>query len=709
MLSYEILESMTKIQNVKPVFTYQRNWSWCPILGDAPNIKSAEFPTIKSIDGTHEEWHEKYDQSSNAQRMMKGEYDGQFTHNIVNRGHFTHISIPFSSSLPLKGAYICIVKDLLTSLPSQLIFTLTSSKGEKTSKKYEFPKFYDAGWYFLPVDLPDVVLCEITGKGRWRESFEIHSLVFISREETPEELKSREAREKLWSEAPVVKAEFVKEGWRDSIPIPRDDPKLVDPSFSMVKCKDDSVSKESEYYDQSSDAQKMLKGEDSVELSHLSIPFPSPSPMKGAYICVDDFNSSPSLLFTFTDCDGKKISKKYEFARPKHFYVFTGPEHWYEWHFLPIDLDNVVLCEIEGKGTRWWCFGKNSRSFDINSLVFLRGDDIPTSPPLLPPVRRFPPISSTPSSSSPIIRLSIQQTTSLIQQGNVVEIEKMLKSKQLLPSWRSLDNHTALHVALLSHQYKVFALLKSYGHKRLRSERKDMPIEYFQERQCEKIREAVIHRAERIKGYIGTMWEIYSALNSIPMINIIIQVIKACPSFVLIIDFEDHDIREISAWPGKATDFTACGRYLRSPENRVIRSPDCLYIAGKRENPLDIHATIAHELTHLALYYVFRNGCRPFYVSQDPRIFDEVILEAKSGCEQTYYPMDMIIRRVFSCYEKEEWSKELIVRVPEILARYGEAKGIEILQYQAPKLLEWYKTKVIPECESFIKSTDNYH
>ncbi|GKT28615.1 hypothetical protein ADUPG1_004994, partial [Aduncisulcus paluster] len=122
----------------------------------------------------------------------------------------------------------------------------------------------------------------------------------------------------------------------------------------------DLYCQESKEYDQSEEAQKMLKGEDSVSLSHLSIPFPSPSPMKGAYICVEKDSSSPSLRFTFTDCDGKKTSKKYEFIRPKHRF---------EWHFLPIDLDNVVLCEIEGKGS-WW--GKNSRCFDIPSLIFFR-------------------------------------------------------------------------------------------------------------------------------------------------------------------------------------------------------------------------------------------------------------------------------------------------------------------------------------------------
>ncbi|GKT35879.1 hypothetical protein ADUPG1_008946 [Aduncisulcus paluster] len=341
------------IQNVEPEFVHEGYYDCCPIPGDSPNIKSAEFPTIRAINETKEKGDEEYDQSSNAQDMMKGGF---------NYGFFTHITIPFSLSSPMKGAYICISSSC--SPPSHLIFTLTSSKGDKTSKKYEFPGFRRKHWYFLPVDLPDVVLCEITGKGRVEEYFKIESLVFI-RDETPEEIKSREAREKLLSEAPVVKPEFVKEGdyaseGRDSIPIPRDDPKLVAPSFSIVKCKNDSVSKESKEYDKSSDAQKMLKGEDSVELSHLSIPFPSPSPMKGAYICVDDFNSSPSLLFIFTDCDGKKTSKKYE---------FTEPEHKYEWHFLPIDLDNVVLCEIEGKGT-WWVCNKNSRCFCIYSLVF---------------------------------------------------------------------------------------------------------------------------------------------------------------------------------------------------------------------------------------------------------------------------------------------------------------------------------------------------
>ncbi|GKT32614.1 hypothetical protein ADUPG1_006724 [Aduncisulcus paluster] len=348
----------TVIQTVEPEFVHKGDNFCCPIPRDAPNIKSTEFPTIKAIDGTKEGSDRWYDQSSDAQKIMKGEY---------NEGHFTHISIPFSSSSPMKGAYICIYDDYWASPPSHLIFTLTSSKGEKTSKKYEFTGLKGYSWYFLPVDLPDVVLCEITGKGRKKEFFKIHSLVFF-RKETLEEIIGRIARERLWSEAPVVKSEFVKEGDKescgDSIPIPRDDPKIVDPSLSMVKGESDLYGKESVCYDRSSRANNMLKGKDGVCLSHLSIPFPASSPMKGAYICVRKDWSSPSLLFTFTDYYGKKTSKKYEFTRPKHEF---------EWYFLPIDLDNVVLCEIEGKGmwelSRNWGW-KNCRNFYIYSLVF---------------------------------------------------------------------------------------------------------------------------------------------------------------------------------------------------------------------------------------------------------------------------------------------------------------------------------------------------
>ncbi|GKT33456.1 hypothetical protein ADUPG1_007357 [Aduncisulcus paluster] len=296
------------------------------------------------------------DPSSQAQEMMKSE---------TTIGKYTYISIPFSRFCSCFGAYICLhafPRAKWSCPPSYLIFTFTSYKKKKIALKYEFSDFKNWNWFFLPIDPPDpVIRCEITGKGREKDHFSISSLIFF-RDETDDETIARLGKQKLWSESPVVKPEFVKEADKETIckkALPHD-PRLIFPSFSRVTCKNDSVSKESDKYDMSSKAQKMLKGEDFVELSHLSIPFPLRSIMKGAYICVNRNCSSPSLLFTFTSFNGKKTSKKYEFTRPKHLY---------EWYYLPIDLPHIVSCEIEGKGI--WNAEHECRRFYFYPIAFV--------------------------------------------------------------------------------------------------------------------------------------------------------------------------------------------------------------------------------------------------------------------------------------------------------------------------------------------------
>ncbi|GKT32374.1 hypothetical protein ADUPG1_006548 [Aduncisulcus paluster] len=124
---------------------------------------------------------------------------------------FTYISIPFTSTSPIKGAYICLCG---LAPPSHLTLTFTSSMDEKTSKKYEFPEFRGYHWYFLPIDLPDVELCEISGKGRIYEGFLVESVVFF-REDFPQEIIAREANKKLWSEAQVVEPKFIDGSYDD--------------------------------------------------------------------------------------------------------------------------------------------------------------------------------------------------------------------------------------------------------------------------------------------------------------------------------------------------------------------------------------------------------------------------------------------------------------------------------------------------------------
>ncbi|GKT28086.1 hypothetical protein ADUPG1_000416 [Aduncisulcus paluster] len=467
----------------------KNNWNFIPIPRDGDDVRCPDLMSLEARDEYKKSPAYQAYKRKKTSSYNNGDYDETVqTEEALslmlgeeNFGTFTHISIPFSETppTPMKGAYICL--HAAHTPPSELLFTFTASNGELTSKKYIFPEGFACGCFFLPIDLPDVVKCEICGKPNeedkevfgemrnfqipsllffrekspeeckvheakeklWSETpvvspliaskkdkvyeedrddgrktrfacgcfflpidlpdvvkceicgkpneedkevfgemrnFQIPSLLFF-REKSPEECKVHEAKEKLWSETPVVspliasKKDKVYEEDRDDgrktsrdlIPIPRDDPKLVQSSLSMVKGTISDLSKESKEYDQSSGAQRILKEEHWSSLSYLSIPFPSPSPLKGAHICMKSCNSQLSLFFTFTNSDGLKTNKKYEFEMIKDD---TGS------YFLPIDLPNIILCEIEGniEGEE-----EKSRNFFINSLVFTMPEEIVVS------------------------------------------------------------------------------------------------------------------------------------------------------------------------------------------------------------------------------------------------------------------------------------------------------------------------------------------
>ncbi|GKT36344.1 hypothetical protein ADUPG1_009326 [Aduncisulcus paluster] len=353
------------IKLIEPQFIHEGGNNCIPIPIDAPVILPSDIPRLKGRDETRKRSDSEYDQKLEVEKLMKIK---------PNTGCFSHISIPFISSVSIKGVYICGRKFYLS--PSHLIFTFFDSKGKKTFMKYEFPLLKDDSWFFLPIDLPDVMKCKIDGRCASEKKFSIESIIFI-RPETLEERSSRRRKEstleKEWAKAQNIEPRMVyKKGGIEyptnviSYFIRFDDPTIIKPSISMIKVKNEVV-REEDQHKLRDQIQKMSKVEKcgmvccGIDFSHLSIPFPSPSPMKGAYFCVGKDFSSPSLLFTFTDSDGKKTCKKYDFFEPKSDeFVFF---------FLPIDLNDVILCEIQGKGT--WK-EKNSRICKSCFLCFVR-------------------------------------------------------------------------------------------------------------------------------------------------------------------------------------------------------------------------------------------------------------------------------------------------------------------------------------------------
>ncbi|GKT34304.1 hypothetical protein ADUPG1_007676 [Aduncisulcus paluster] len=269
---------------------------------------------------------------------------------------YLEFTFPFICSL--KGLYICL-DDYCRAPFIHLSFSVC--REFRKTRIFEFPEpKHKYEWFFLPIDLNDVIDCEIKVMEQNKDgsskstSSKIHSLAFF-RKEIPTECSVRRRLESQWSKAHVVPSKFLGPGNGSSIPIPRYDPSIINPLFSKVEGKIERMHLER---DESLNAQKMLKGEGDVKLSYLSIPFLISFPIKGAYICVTKTHSSPSLFFIFTDYDGKKIFRKYDFRELIHES---------EWFFLPIDLSNIVSCEIYGNG-RW--DPKKNIIFSLSSLIF---------------------------------------------------------------------------------------------------------------------------------------------------------------------------------------------------------------------------------------------------------------------------------------------------------------------------------------------------
>ncbi|GKT23174.1 hypothetical protein ADUPG1_012346, partial [Aduncisulcus paluster] len=347
------------------------DFSFIPIPLDDPAVIKPPFKTVKGENDSYCKESTEYDVSLDAQKMLEGK--GRLV-------WFTHLSIEFSSPGYIEGAYICLAKSHSCRF---LLFTFTLSdetkiykkyefrepKRKKQSIKYEFPRLAVDCWFSLPIDLSDVVLCEIEGESEHsRPVFALSSLIF-RREETSEQIIDRLSKQlmikKMWTGASIIEPEFKFHGEDSSSPIPFfDHPDVINPSFDNIEGINNSFCTESDKYDRSVAARRIFQKGWGEQLSSLKIPFPNPSPLKGAYICTDLYRCPSSLLFTFTLSNGTKTSKKYEFRRPKYRY---------EWHFLPIDLMDVKSCEIRGKGN--WK-EKNRQLFEILSLIFFRGKSL---------------------------------------------------------------------------------------------------------------------------------------------------------------------------------------------------------------------------------------------------------------------------------------------------------------------------------------------
>ena len=174
-------------------------------------------------------------------------------------------------------------------------------------------------------------------------------------------------------------------------------------------------------------------------------------------------------------------------------------------------------------------------------------------------------------------------------------------------------------------------------------------------------------------------------------------------------------------------------------------------------DPQTAFAILLHESTHFAMQAVYNNNCDPFCAvsKKNAAAFNKIIesviakIEAQknkslkstlpdnknnslfTGIELMFNKImgggntkmderknplaqpprldprdDALFARiesVFNIYPKEDWARELIVKIPEIIGIIGVQNGHKWFKNNFPELLDYYKTVVLPDCKEYVQ------
>ncbi|GAB6023007.1 hypothetical protein CHUAL_007098 [Chamberlinius hualienensis] len=294
----------------------------------------------------------------------------------------------------------------------------------------------------------------------------------------------------------------------------------------------------------------------------------------------------------------------------------------------------------------------------------------------------------------------------MIKSGNedcLAYIETLEKSTLYLNS----KNDSALLSAIDNRQFKIYAALTSKGLKfkdkteltvmnelssaekeqlkttidKLSQKPKDSAILYLLSKSMKSKGPMDETSRRQIKGY-------YKELLTIDTVDILFSVIENCDYLNIIYDFENGHV---------------CG--MNPTVSGNIKGLTCytegrIYIGAKRDITR-LLGTIVHELTHLAMQIVYENDCNPFSTTDDKQrsIIERISLDFSKKWDNNDLKMDQIWEGVF-LDENNYWSRELIARVPQMLAIHFDGK--HQLNEQAKDLYEFYLNYVIPQCKTFV-------
>jgi hypothetical protein len=135
-------------------------------------------------------------------------------------------------------------------------------------------------------------------------------------------------------------------------------------------------------------------------------------------------------------------------------------------------------------------------------------------------------------------------------------------------------------------------------------------------------------------------------------------------------------------------------------QGRTYSNSEVMFIGAGLQTNNEVIATLAHEVCHFALHKLYANVRKPYRENDSIRknSFDKIIEEISQN--RQVLTEESIVENVFESYSsnRDTQTRELIVRVPEMYARYhDDPKKLTKCQLLFPKLFEFYHENVLKD------------
>lgn len=290
-----------------------------------------------------------------------------------------------------------------------------------------------------------------------------------------------------------------------------------------------------------------------------------------------------------------------------------------------------------------------------------------------------------------------------IQENQMVEIKKFIKTYPRVKHAYTMDNQCALTTALKAKRFEIYSFLRFEGFSEGIDDKYKLTLkelDLFERETIKKYNRKYFKCSDSnhlqnlvSRSHLGfgsgqenfeKIRKHFIALNKVLEIQPILKVVAYARKLQIIFDFNLDSVCDLD--PTQISDRNIV-------RGRTNYESGCITIGAKQADE-EVLGTLAHELTHLAVHILYGNLGLPYRKedSEQKEKFTRIAQKTFDNRSESE-----IISNAFD-YEDEHIHSELIARIPHVCAMYRD-EDLKKIKKVFKKLFRYFENTVLKECE----------